>query len=75
MQSTVAELYAGPHEEIFLKKTTESSQEAVFLGLSAILSTYFCFVRVSRLRVALQNGKKYPIRACKNTELEVFLEA
>ena len=32
VQSTVASLYAGWVEEIFRKKATESSQEAVFLG-------------------------------------------
>ncbi len=44
MQSTVAELYAGPHEDIFLKKATESSQEAVFFGHFKYI---FCFVRVA----------------------------
>ncbi len=52
------------------------------LALSAILSTYFYFVRVSwpetkkTLRVALQYGKKYPTRARTHiyTELEVFSE-
>ena len=32
LQYTVASLYAGRVEEIFRKKATESSQEAVFLG-------------------------------------------
>ncbi len=43
MQSTVAELYAGPHEEIFLKKATESSQEAVFLGSVSHFKYIFLF--------------------------------
>ncbi len=66
MQSTAAELYVGPHEE---KKATESSQEAVFLGSVSHFKYIFLFCESFQawnektLRVALQNGKKYPIRA------------
>ena len=67
MQPTVAELYAGPREE---KKATESSQEAVFLGFTVshfkyIFLFYESFLAWNEktLRVALQNGKKYPITA------------
>ncbi len=46
---------------------TESSQEAVFLALSAILSKSFLACKEKTLRVALRSKSK-------NTELEVFLE-
>ncbi len=65
MQSTVAELYAGLHKE----KATDSSQEAVFLGSVSHFKYIFLFCdsflawNEKKLRVALQNGKKYPIRA------------